>query len=117
MKARERWQVAQNRLAAATDRPAAAAALQQARLDGLTGALQRDAGQVQLQLQLQLQQELDRARRECTTLVLAFHTCFVIALGVDLQGNKIPLALVEGATENATLVTSCWSGCVSGGWV
>ncbi len=31
-------------------------------------------------------------------------TCCVVALGIDLQGNKIPLALVEGATENATLV-------------
>jgi putative transposase len=32
-------------------------------------------------------------------------TCCVVALGIDLQGNKIPLPLVEGATENATLVT------------
>jgi putative transposase len=32
-------------------------------------------------------------------------TCCVVALGIDLQGNKHPLALVEGATENATLVT------------
>jgi len=31
-------------------------------------------------------------------------TCCVVALGIDLQGNKIPLALVEGSTENATLV-------------
>jgi hypothetical protein len=30
-------------------------------------------------------------------------TCCVVALGIDLQGNKIPLSLVEGSTENATL--------------
>ena len=32
-------------------------------------------------------------------------TCCVVALGIDIDGNKHPLALVEGATENATLVT------------
>jgi transposase-like protein len=37
-------------------------------------------------------------------------TCCVVALGIDLQGNKIPLALVEGATENATLVTDLLVG-------
>ncbi len=37
-------------------------------------------------------------------------TCCVVALGIDLQGNKIPLALVEGATENATLVTELFVG-------
>jgi transposase-like protein len=31
------------------------------------------------------------------------HTC-VVALGIDIDGTKHPLALVEGATENATLV-------------
>ena len=30
--------------------------------------------------------------------------CCVIALGIDIEGNKVPLALVEGDTENATLV-------------
>ena len=30
------------------------------------------------------------------------HTC-VVALGIDLDGTKVPLALVEGSTENATL--------------
>ncbi len=30
------------------------------------------------------------------------HTC-VVALGIDLDGTKHPLALVEGSTENATL--------------
>ncbi len=37
-------------------------------------------------------------------------TCCVVALGIDLQGNKIPLSLVEGATENATLVTDLLVG-------
>src|SRR3954467_8996424 len=32
------------------------------------------------------------------------HTC-VVALGVDIDGAKHPLSLVEGSTENATLVT------------
>ena len=37
-------------------------------------------------------------------------TCCVVALGIDLQGNKIPLALVEGSTENTTLVTELLVG-------
>jgi transposase-like protein len=36
-------------------------------------------------------------------LVFAGHTC-VVALGIDIDGNKHPLALKEGDTENATLV-------------
>jgi transposase-like protein len=32
------------------------------------------------------------------------HTC-VVALGIDVEGIKHPLSLVEGSTENATLVT------------
>ena len=32
------------------------------------------------------------------------HNC-VVALGIGLDGTKHPLALVEGSTENATLVT------------
>jgi len=32
------------------------------------------------------------------------HTC-VVALGIDIEGTKHPLSLVEGSTENATLVT------------
>jgi putative transposase len=31
-------------------------------------------------------------------------SCCVVALGIDEQGTKRPLALVEGATENATVV-------------
>lgn len=33
----------------------------------------------------------------------AVHLC-VLALGIDIDGHKHPLALVEGSTENATLV-------------
>ena len=32
-------------------------------------------------------------------------TCCVVALGIDIEGTKHPLALVEGSTENTTLVT------------
>jgi putative transposase len=32
-------------------------------------------------------------------------SCCVVALGIDIDGTKHPLALVEGSTENATLVT------------
>jgi putative transposase len=32
------------------------------------------------------------------------HTC-VVALGIGVEGTKYPLSLVEGSTENATLVT------------
>jgi putative transposase len=31
--------------------------------------------------------------------------CCVVALGIDIDGTKHPLSLVEGSTENATLVT------------
>ncbi|MDT5303908.1 MAG: putative transposase [Mycobacterium sp.] len=31
-------------------------------------------------------------------------SCCVVALGIDIEGAKHPLALVEGSTENATLV-------------
>jgi hypothetical protein len=34
---------------------------------------------------------------------VAEHTC-VVALGITVEGTKIPLALAEGATENATVV-------------
>jgi len=32
-------------------------------------------------------------------------TCCVVALGITIEGTKVPLALVEGSTENTTLVT------------
>ena len=45
----------------------------------------------------------------------ADHLC-VVALGIGIDGTKHPLALVEGSTENTTLVPSCWSGCASVAW-
>ena len=33
------------------------------------------------------------------------HAC-VVALGITIDGTKLPLAIEEGSTENATLVTS-----------
>ncbi|MCV7100894.1 MULTISPECIES: IS256 family transposase [Mycobacterium] len=37
-------------------------------------------------------------------------SCCVVALGIDIDGVKHPLALVEGSTENATLVTGLLVG-------
>jgi putative transposase len=37
-------------------------------------------------------------------------SCCVVALGIDIEGHKHPLALVEGSTENATLVTELLVG-------
>ena len=37
-------------------------------------------------------------------------TCCIVALGIDIDGVKHPLALVEGSTENATLVTDLLVG-------
>jgi hypothetical protein len=31
----------------------------------------------------------------------------VVALGITLDGTKVPLALAEGATENTSVVTTC----------
>ena len=40
---------------------------------------------------------------------VAEHT-WVVALGITLDGTKVPLALAEGATENATVVTEVLVG-------
>jgi putative transposase len=32
-------------------------------------------------------------------------SCCVVALGIDIEGTKHPLALAQGSTENATLIT------------
>ena len=37
-------------------------------------------------------------------------SCCVVALGVAVDGTKVPLGLVEGATENATVVTDLLVG-------
>ena len=36
--------------------------------------------------------------------------CCVVALGISIDGTKIPLALAEGATENASVVTEVLTG-------
>ncbi|MCW2687771.1 MAG: transposase, mutator type, partial [Mycobacterium sp.] len=43
-------------------------------------------------------------------------SCCIVALGIDIEGNKHPLALVEGATENATVVTDLLVGLRGRGW-
>lgn len=48
--------------------------------------------------------ELDLAALMVDGVHLAGHSC-VVALGVDIDGVKHPLAVVEGSTENAALVT------------
>ena len=40
---------------------------------------------------------------------VADHTC-VVALGITIDGTKVPLALAEGATENTTVVTDVLAG-------
>jgi putative transposase len=40
---------------------------------------------------------------------VAEHTC-VVALGITIDGTKVPLALAEGATENTTVVTEVLVG-------
>ena len=42
-------------------------------------------------------------------------TCCIVALGIDIEGNKHPLALVEGATENAATVQALLDNLVSRG--
>jgi hypothetical protein len=46
---------------------------------------------------------------------VAEHRC-VVALGITLDGTKIPLALAEGATENATSSVICWPDCGGAAW-
>jgi putative transposase len=36
--------------------------------------------------------------------------CCVVALGITIDGTKVPLALAEGATENTTVVTDVLTG-------
>jgi putative transposase len=40
---------------------------------------------------------------------VAEHTC-VVALGITIDGTKVPLALAEGATENTSVVTDALTG-------
>jgi len=43
-------------------------------------------------------------------------SCCAVALGIGIDGVKHPLALVEGSTENATLVTGLLVDLLSGTW-
>ena len=53
--------------------------------------------------------ELDLVALMIDGVHFADHLC-VVALGIDLDGTKHPLALVEGSTENTTLVRSLLVG-------
>ncbi len=43
------------------------------------------------------------------------HLC-VVALGIGIDGTKHPLGLVEGSTENTTVVTDCSPTYGAGDW-
>lgn len=47
---------------------------------------------------------LDRVAVMIDGVNFAAHTC-VVALGIRVDGTKVPLGLMEGSTENATVVT------------
>jgi putative transposase len=53
--------------------------------------------------------ELDLVALLVDGIRVAEHTC-VVALGITIDGTKVPLALAEGATENATVVTELLAG-------
>jgi putative transposase len=53
--------------------------------------------------------ELDLVALMVDGIRVAEHTC-VVALGITIDGIKVPLALAEGATENATVVTDLLAG-------
>jgi transposase-like protein len=53
--------------------------------------------------------EMDLVALMVDGIRVAEHTC-VVALGITLDGTKVPLALAEGATENATVVTEVLAG-------
>jgi putative transposase len=53
--------------------------------------------------------ELDLVVLMVDGIRVAEHCC-VVALGITTDGTKIPLGLVEGATENATVVTDLLTG-------
>ncbi|HET7519166.1 MAG TPA: IS256 family transposase [Actinomycetes bacterium] len=53
--------------------------------------------------------ELDLVALMVDGIRVAEHCC-VVALGITIDGTKIPLGLTEGATENATVVTDLLAG-------
>ena len=42
--------------------------------------------------------------------------CCVVALGITIDGTKVPLGLAEGATENTGVVTDVLAGLLSAVW-
>jgi hypothetical protein len=46
---------------------------------------------------------------------VAEHTC-VVALGITIDGTKVPLGLAEGATENASVVRDLLAGYATAAW-
>jgi hypothetical protein len=52
---------------------------------------------------------LDLVALMVDSIRVAEHTC-AVALGITIDGTKIPLALAEGATENTTVVTDLLVG-------
>src|SRR5215831_13626466 len=48
--------------------------------------------------------------RSCRTGCTSVSTLAVVALGIGVDGAKHPLAVEEGSTENATLVTDLITG-------
>ena len=59
--------------------------------------------------------ELDLVALMVDGVHFADHLC-VVAMGIGIDGTKHPLAVVEGSTENATLVTDLLVGLRSGAW-
>jgi putative transposase len=53
--------------------------------------------------------ELDLVALMVDGIRVAEHCC-VVALGITIDGTKVPLGLAEGATENATVVTDLLAG-------
>lgn len=53
--------------------------------------------------------QLDLVALMCDGVHFAEHTC-VVALGIGADGTKHPLGVVEGSTENATVVTDLLTG-------
>jgi hypothetical protein len=43
--------------------------------------------------------------------------CCVVALGIDIDGVKHPLSLVEAPPRTPPWSPTCWSGCASAAWM
>jgi hypothetical protein len=42
--------------------------------------------------------------------------CCVVALGITIDGTKVPLALAEGPPRTPPSSVICWLGCASVAW-